>query len=140
MFADATGHGRGGGAQTVLFGGTHLDELPAAADQGGQGQRVGVGQRSDLRPDGIGEVGDDRGVEAVGLGPLTGGLSELPDLAGDNHHHRQPGGGQGGDDRGLVAAGGLQDDPLGLDRDEPGHEVGEARLVAVDAERFAGGA
>ena len=49
----------------------------------------GIGRSSGCG--GLGEVGDHRGVDRVGLGALAEGPGEGADLGGVDHHHRQAG-------------------------------------------------
>src|SRR5215207_3546750 len=49
-----------------------------------------VGQGSWLWPHRLGEVGEYRGVDPVGLGELARGLSEIPNLPGVDDRHRHP--------------------------------------------------
>ena len=52
------------------LGDDHLDDLPAAGDEIGQQPRLRIGQRPNLRLRRLDEVGDDAGVDRIGLGPL----------------------------------------------------------------------
>src|SRR5579883_1549319 len=133
------GDGRRGQPESVLLGGPHLDELPAAGDQGGQGPGVGIGQRADRGGDGLGEVGQGGGVQPVGLGQPAGGPGEVPGLPGVDDHDREAGRGQGGGEGGLVPAGRLQDDAFRAGTDEPGIAGVVARLVGTGPERLPGG-
>ena len=49
----------------------------------------GVGDRPRRRPDRLGEMGDRRGIEPVGLGQLAGGAGKVADLARVDHRQRQ---------------------------------------------------
>ena len=54
-----------------------------------------VGQGARLRSHRLGEVGEHRGVDPVGLGELARGLGEIPDLPGVDDRHRHPGQSEG---------------------------------------------
>jgi hypothetical protein len=87
--------------------------LPPTVHQGRQGQGINARQRPEFGSNRLGEVGQYRRVQGVGLGQLAGGLGEVTHLPGVDDDHGVPSGGQGRDDRRLEAAGSLQDDPLG---------------------------
>lgn len=86
--------------------------MAAATDRGCQGAGLLTGGRSNLRADSLGERDQGRRVEGVGLGQAAEGGGEVAGLAEIDHHHRQSGGDQGY----FQAAGGLDDDPFGLER------------------------
>ncbi len=79
---NSPGDGRGGQPEAVLLGRPHAEELAAAVDEGGQGPGVGVRERADVGPDGLGEVGQGGRVQPVRLGRPAGRLGEPAGLAG----------------------------------------------------------
>jgi hypothetical protein len=58
----------GDDAEAKFFGGTHVDELAAAADEFDQRLVIGIGQRPGLWADGGSEKGDRLGIKAIGFG------------------------------------------------------------------------
>ena len=88
----------------------HLEQLPAAGQEGIQGLHRRVGQGPGLRPDPLGEEGEDLRIQPVGLGQLARGPGEVPDLARISHHDGQARGGHRRHRRGLEAAGRFQHD------------------------------
>jgi hypothetical protein len=67
-----------------------------------------LGQGAWLRPHRLGEVGEHRSVDPVGLGELARGLGEVPDLPGVDDRHRHPPESEG-------RGGGLLEPPSGLE-------------------------
>ena len=129
----------GAGAQAVGLHDLHLQQLLAAGQQGVQGPHLGRGQRPGLGADGLGEVGQDLGVDAVGLGQPAGGLGEVAGLAGVDRGGRDAGDLQGGQQGQLQAAGGLDDDQGRGQGLEPGDQGGDAgRVVGVAGHLAAG--
>ena len=124
--------GRGRGAEPVLLGRAHLDELPAAGQQRAQGLGRGIRQGPEGRPDDLGELRQDRRIEGIRLGQFPGRLREVADLAGVDHDHGQPGRGQRAGEGRFEPAGGLQDDQGGGQPAHPLHERGEAGLLIRD--------
>ena len=96
----------------LAFGADHLDDLPPAGDQIGQQPRRLVRQRPRLGLGRFGEVGDDRGIDRIGLGALPERLGEGADLGRIDDHDRQSGRRQRRRHDGLEAAGGLQRDDV----------------------------
>ena len=89
---------------------------------------------------GLGEVGQDLGVDPVGLGQPAGGLGEVAGLAGVDRGDRDAGDLQGGDQGQLQAAGGLDDDQGRGQGLEPGDQGGDAgRVVGVAGRGLAPG-
>ena len=126
-----------GGAAAVLFGGEHVEELAAAGDEAGEFARGVIGERTDRWTNRVGEVGEDTGIEAIGLGELTGGAREVADLAWIDDGAGETGGGEFTGERGLQTTGGLEDDEGRLQREQvgdqsgdPGGVVGKRQLVA----------
>ena len=89
MRLDPGSQGGAGGAPAIAFADQHRDQLPAPGDQVTQGLGLGVGQRSQLRSDRLGEVGQDLGVERIGLGQAARGAGEVAHLARVDDHDRQ---------------------------------------------------
>ena len=88
----------------------HLDDLPPARHQFAERQGFAVGHAPRGRADGLGEVGDRGGVEAIGLGELAGRPGEVAHLTGIDHRERQLRGGEGACDHRLVSACRLEHD------------------------------
>ncbi len=118
-------------AAALSFGRHHLDDLAAPCDEIGEEPGRGVRQGPDLGPGGAGELGDDGGVDPVGLGVPLGRLGVGPDLRRIDDHERQAGAGKPRRHDGLEAAG-------GFDRDDLGLEGGEAQGELLDAGAGAG--
>ena len=89
MGLDARNHRPAGAPQPVLLRHQHFHHLSAPRRQGMEFLGVGVRQWPDLRTDGLGEMGQDLGVQGIGLGHASGGPGEVPHLARIDHHHRQ---------------------------------------------------
>ena len=49
----------------------HLDDLPSASDEIGEQPGRLVGQRAGLGSSRLGETGDDRSIDRIGLGALS---------------------------------------------------------------------
>ena len=75
-------------AQPVPLRYQHFHHLSASGIQGVEFLGVGVGQRANGRTDRLGKMGDDLGVQHVGLGPAASGLGEVAHLAGIDHHRQ----------------------------------------------------
>jgi hypothetical protein len=88
------------------------------------------------RPDGLGEAGDRRRVQPVGLRQPARGAGEGAHLARVDDRHRQAGGGEAD----LHAAGGLEHHQCWRERDEAPDQRRHAPLVVAEAEALAGGA
>jgi hypothetical protein len=136
---DVRADGPGGGGQAVLLADAHLHELAAAGQQIAQRAGLGVGDGARFGADGLGEVGQDRGIERVGLGQPADAFGVAARLAGVDDGGREARGGEGGHDRDLVAAGGLQDEGGRLQLPEPAHQLGDAGLVVGHPEGQAEG-
>jgi len=95
---------------TIFLRHDHLDDLPSAGHEFTQRLGFVVSHRLGGRADGLGEMGDCRGVQAIGLGELAGGTREVADLPRIDHRERQMGGGEGAGRHGLIAARRLHDD------------------------------
>ena len=65
-----------------------LDRMPAGR-QRVEYPRLGVSERTHGGTNGVGEVGQHRRIESVGLGQRTGGPGEVANPARVDHHHRQ---------------------------------------------------
>ena len=127
------GGGALGGVAVVLLGGEHADELAAAVVQLAEFQDFLGRQGPDDGGDDLAEVGQDAGVDGVGLGELAGALGEVADLAGVDDDGGQAGGEQGADGGLLVRAGRLEDDALGREGPRPGDEFVDAGGVVGEA-------
>ena len=105
MPVDGLEHARLAGETAAVFlRHDHLDDLPPARHQFAERQGFAVGHAPRGRADGLGEVGDRGGVEAIGLGELAGRPGEVAHLTGIDHRERQLRGGEGACDHRLVSA------------------------------------
>ncbi len=129
----------GCGMVVVFLDGEHADELGAAVVEFAEFGQFGRRQRPNDGGDDLGEVGDDGGIDRVGLGELAEGFGEVADLAGVGDDGRQPFGEQGADERFLVGAGRFADDPFGGVGANPGDEFGDAFVGVVEAAAEVGG-
>lgn len=71
-----------GALEAKGLGGSHVDELLSASQEGLEVGGLRVWEWAGVRPDGEGEAGDGVGVDGIGLGQPTGGACEVPDLPG----------------------------------------------------------
>jgi transposase len=94
--------------QPVLLGSKHLDNLVTPGQEGRQFLGLGIRQGMGSGPDRLGEVGQDLGIQSVGLSQPASGSSKVSDLAGIDHGQGQPCCRQGTSHRHLEAARGLQ--------------------------------
>ena len=118
----------------LLLGADHLDDLAAARDEFRQMAGFFVGERSDLRLGRLGEVGDDGGIDRIGLGALADGLGERPHLSRVDDDEREAGAGEGGGGDLLEAACRLDGDDGGAEGDELLAQGCETGAVAFDGE------
>ncbi len=81
-------------------------------------------------------MGDDRGIDRVGLGEAAERLGELADLARIDDRHRQAGLGQGHRDVSLIAAARLQDDENRHQQTHPLRQLGEVLTIGAATERL----
>ena len=70
-----------GAAVPIALGREHFDNLPAAGDQCHQFPALGVGQGPGIRLDQFCEMGQDAGIDRVGLGQPAGGTRKVAHLA-----------------------------------------------------------
>jgi hypothetical protein len=135
-------HERLGRLAPVALGGEHLEQLPSPHHQGPEVPGGLVRQGPHRRPHRLGEAGDHRRVEAVGLCQPARGAGEGAHPARVDHRHRQAGRGQGRREADLHPAGGLEHDERRC-RFEGGQAPDQRRhalLVVVEGEALAGGA
>ena len=126
---DALCDGLGGHRNPVVLGTDHLEDLSAARGEGSEFQSDRVGQGAQLWTNRLGEMSQDSGINAVGLGQFSGGFSEVSDLARIDHDHRQFGTHQSLGDLAFIAAGGFQHDRCGLNLSQPFDQGLDAELV-----------
>jgi len=69
-----------GESSAIRFRPQHLHELAASGDQFTEALGLLGRQRADGWSHGLGEVGDDAGIERVGLGEEAGGAGKVSDL------------------------------------------------------------
>jgi len=103
-----------GRGQVIFLSDDHVDDLSSACDPLSEFQSELVGQRARLRANRFSVVGQDRGIDAIGLGQLSSGLGEVSDLAWVNHGHRDLGANQSRHDLTFKTTGGFQDDQAWL--------------------------
>jgi hypothetical protein len=72
------------------------------------------------------EVGDDGGIEGVGLGQQVHGFGKVANLTGVDDDGRKVRRQQSAEGGHLIRAGGLEDDPLGGMGLDPGRQFGDA--------------
>ncbi len=106
---DLLAHRLEGAAEAVLLGRAHREELPTARQQGVQRLRRGIRQWSGDGPHRFGELGQNGGIEGVGLRELARRLREVAHLPRVDHHHGQAGRRERPDQGELEPAGGFQD-------------------------------
>ena len=70
-----------GALEAKVLGGSHVDELLSAGEEGLEMGSLGVWEGAGIESEGEGEAGDGVGVDGIGLGEPTGGASEVPDLS-----------------------------------------------------------
>lgn len=117
----------------ILLGGEHVHELAAAVTEVAKFQGFLGQQGAHDGGDNLAEVGEDGGVNLVGLGELPGALGEVADLTGVNDDGGQAGGEQGADGGLLIRAGGFQHDALGREGLGPSDELFNAGGRIVEA-------
>lgn len=122
-----------GSVAVILLGGEPAHELAATVAPIAEFQAFLVRQGTHDGGDDLTEIGEDAGVDLVGLGPLPGALGEVADRAGVDNDGGQVGGEQGTDRRLLVGAGRFEDDTLRLDGSHPGDELFDAVGGVVEA-------
>ena len=110
---------RGARRAPVALGGQHLHQLAATGDQRLELLALRVGQGARLGLDALGELRQDPRVDAVGLGQLSAGLSEVAHLARIDSPRRDAGAKQRGQQLAFVAAGGFQHHQRGTRRRQP---------------------
>ena len=79
----------GRGDQAVSLDRDHLDDLAPAVVEGLELLELQGFQGPHLGFDGLGEPGQDAGIDGIGLGQLSGGLGEVADLSGIDDHQGQ---------------------------------------------------
>lgn len=132
------GFGTGGAPAVGLFGAGE-GQLPAAGDQGLEfhlffrafDAETGFGQ--------AGELGQDSGVDGVGLGQLAQAFGEVADFAGVDQRSGEGGIEKSIEEGAFGAAGGFQDNQGGGRRLQGGDELLDAGGGVVEAPGLAGG-
>jgi hypothetical protein len=100
-----------------------------ARDQGGQRLALGLGQGARRGTEGLGAVGEHRGIHGVGLGQAPGRLGAVAHLRGSDHRQWQTGERQGRDYQPFQAAGGLQHQQRRIQRAQPLDQRGNADRI-----------
>ena len=124
---------------SVEFGGADADELSSASENLLQFSGICIGERSQRRLDVAAKLGEDEGVNGIGLGESADPLGEVSDALGVDDDDGQPGGGQFGDDQLFEAAGGFEHDDLRRPELELLNERDEGLGVVGDPRRGACG-
>src|SRR5579863_9634414 len=93
----------GGETATIFLRHNHLDDLPPTRHEFAERLGLAIGEAPGGGTDGFGEMGDRRGVEAIGLGELAGRTGKIADLTRIDHRQGQMLGGKGAGDHGLVS-------------------------------------
>jgi hypothetical protein len=114
----------------------HLDDLPSASDEIGKQPGRLVGQRAGLGSSRLGETGDDRSIDRIGLGALSERPGEGSNLRRIDHHNRKSSRRQGRRCDGLKAAGRLQRDNLRRDLPQSCGQTLQSSRIALDYKRF----
>jgi hypothetical protein len=115
VLGDIFGDCFGSRDEVVFLHDDHLDELSSARAQRSEFQSDRVGQRPQLGSDCLGVMSQYRCIDAVGFGQLSGGFSEVSDLAWIGPDHSDLGADQSADELTFKAAGGFQHDQGRLD-------------------------
>ena len=122
----------------IVLGDSHRHQLATAIEQRLEVARLLVGQVAGLRPDRLGVVGQDTGVDGVGLRMLADRAGKVADPARLDDPDRHSGLGEGHDRRPLQPAGRLKQDQGRGRRLEPTNErgdplgaVGQAEFLAI---------
>ena len=107
----------------------HLDQLPSPRHERRHGLLFCLGQRAHLRTDSLSKERQDLGIDGISFGQLTRRPCEVAHLAGVDHRYRQSVGGQRSGEDSFIAAGGFNDDQLGLERAQTLAELGNALCI-----------
>src|SRR5204863_3334898 len=130
----------GGPRQPVLFRREHLDQLPPALEQRGEFLGLGVGQGAGRRPEDLGELCEQLGIEPVGLGQEARGAGEIAHLPRVHDRHRQRGGREGPRHGDFPAARRFQDDQCGCEPAQSRDECTQTGFLMSDRPALATGA
>jgi hypothetical protein len=87
----------------------------------------------------LGALGENGGIEGVGLGEPAEGFGEVAHLAGIGDDDRDAGFRECGDGRTFESAGGFEHDERGREREQPRSEFVEAGVVIGDRPRLTAG-
>ena len=121
---------------TVGFGGTDLDELPAATDQLLQFGLFFRGFRGCPRSNMLSESGDDLGVDPIGLGQDAKGFGEVSDLSRVHDRHEVPRFQQLGNKASVVTSGRFDDDETSSRLRQPTVKLLQTGSIVVNRERL----
>ena len=122
-----------GSASSVAFGGEHLHQLASAICQGFQFPGLRVCQGPWGRPHSLGEVGQDQGINGVGLGQFPHSLGKVSDLARVDDGYGQISQSQLSGQGQLQGAGSLQDYADWLESRQMPDQLGNTLAVVVEA-------
>ena len=115
----------------------HLQELAAAAQEVIQFLLLGRRQGPWFRLHPKGKLGQDPGIDLIGLGQDAQRASKIPHLTGIDQYRREAGGHQGRHYPVLVATAGLQKDDLGGPAAEAFQHFGQAGVCISHGEGVA---
>jgi len=135
---DARAYDRKGLPSSLLLGHTHLYHLTPPGDQGLQLAGLGIRERTGKDLGGLSEVGNDLGIDTVGLRELPQGTSKVSDLAWVDDNYRETRGAEDRHKRHLVAAGGLQNDEVRPCLQQLRTKSGQALFVGQRSPGFPG--
>ena len=132
-FADFDMVNHGG---TVGFLGEQGMELPTSRDQFGEGRDLGCFRRSGLGFDDFAELGDDLGIEGIGLGAFAEASGEVAHLSRIGDDDVVAGLEQFEGERFFVTAGGFEDDLGNVEVAQPVNEfpmaLSSVEIAAVE--------
>jgi len=99
-----------GEAEAILLGRKPVDQLSTPRQDTVEELSGLVGSGARLGPHALGKLGEDGGIEGVGLGESSEGFGEVAPLAGMGHDDGKAGFCEGGDRHTFEAPGGFEHD------------------------------
>src|SRR2546425_7038457 len=87
MGPQALAHGLCSRTEPILLSGQHLEELSTSGHDGAQRLGLLIRQGPRDRPHDFGEVGQDLGIQPIGLGEDAARLRKIPHLPGIHHDY-----------------------------------------------------
>ena len=122
----------------VGFHGAGVDELAAALGDIGQALLLGRSGHGGGRFKGAAILGEDRGIDGIGFGPLALGAGEVADPGGFDNGDGEVGGLHRADHGLLIAAGGFADEVGARVGPEQLEELGVTSAVIGEGVELAG--